>query len=160
MVYDRAAIETPDAPDFIKEAVARGERSRIFTPVPVKLVIADDRLALLQLSTDEPGTPGVLLLHPSPLLQALTTLFEMIWERAIPYRPVGEEPTEPHTSLSTGERTVLSMLAAGLKDEAIARQSGVALSTIARRVRRILRKLGAETRFQAGIQANRRGWLD
>jgi DNA-binding NarL/FixJ family response regulator len=49
------------------------------------------------------------------------------------------------------------LLAAGLKDEAIARQLGVSLRTIHRRTGDLLDRLGARTRFQAGMQAARQG---
>jgi DNA-binding NarL/FixJ family response regulator len=42
------------------------------------------------------------------------------------------------------------MLAAGLKDDAVARQLGVSKRTLDRRVQELMRNLGAWTRFQAG----------
>ncbi|MGD0557044.1 MAG: hypothetical protein ABSA93_18950 [Streptosporangiaceae bacterium] len=47
----------------------------------------------------------------------------------------------------------------GLTDAAIARHLGAHLRTVQRRVRGLLDRLGAATRFQAGLQAVRRGWL-
>lgn len=43
------------------------------------------------------------------------------------------------------------------KDESIARQTGLSIRTLRRRMRRLLDLLGAQTRFQAGMQAARRG---
>lgn len=57
------------------------------------------------------------------------------------------------------ERALLGLLASGLKDEAIARQLGVHVHTARRRITALLARLGAGTRFQAGVQAGRRGWL-
>ena len=54
---------------------------------------------------------------------------------------------------------VLAMLGAGFKDEAIARHLGISMRTTGRRVLSILDHLQASTRFQAGAQAVRRGWL-
>ncbi|MFD1936887.1 hypothetical protein ACFSKW_35995 [Nonomuraea mangrovi] len=50
------------------------------------------------------------------------------------------------------------MLAAGLKDEAVVRRLGVSLRTVHRRVSELTDRLGARTRFQAGLLAARRGW--
>jgi DNA-binding NarL/FixJ family response regulator len=47
----------------------------------------------------------------------------------------------------------------GAKDETIARQLGVSLRTVRRRVAELMDELGASTRFQAGMEAVRRGLL-
>ncbi|MEU3446230.1 helix-turn-helix domain-containing protein [Streptomyces thermolilacinus] len=58
------------------------------------------------------------------------------------------------------QRELLRLLAAGLKDEAIARRLGVHVHTARRRISRLLESLDARTRFQAGARATARGWLD
>ncbi|CAL9528401.1 hypothetical protein SUDANB37_04007 [Streptomyces sp. enrichment culture] len=60
----------------------------------------------------------------------------------------------------TEQRELLRLLAAGLKDEAIARRLGVHVHTARRRISRLLESLDARTRFQAGARATARGWLD
>ncbi|HEX5861291.1 MAG TPA: helix-turn-helix domain-containing protein, partial [Nocardioides sp.] len=56
-------------------------------------------------------------------------------------------------------RFLLQQLAAGAKDEQIARVLGISLRTVRRRVADLLSELGVDTRFQAGAEAVRRGWL-
>ena len=41
----------------------------------------------------------------------------------------------------------------------IAGQTVISQRTVERKVRTMLEQLGASTRFQAGVQAARRGWL-
>ncbi|MFI7130057.1 TrmB family transcriptional regulator [Nonomuraea sp. NPDC050153] len=60
-------------------------------------------------------------------------------------------------TLGLDDRRLLALLAAGLKDDAIARQLGTSPRTLRRRLRHLLDELNAETRFQAGAQASRRG---
>jgi len=50
-------------------------------------------------------------------------------------------------------------MAAGAPDASIARQAGVSQRTVERRLRSLMDRLGAETRFQAGVLAVHRGWL-
>lgn len=57
------------------------------------------------------------------------------------------------------DRELLAMLAAGMKDRATARALGVTERTVTRRITQLMRQLGAQTRFQAALQAAKRGWL-
>ncbi len=54
---------------------------------------------------------------------------------------------------------LLQQLAAGAQDEQIARRLGVSLRTVRRRVADVMSELGAESRFQAGVEAAKRGWI-
>jgi len=64
-------------------------------------------------------------------------------------------------SISTGmARTMLlRQLSRGAKDEQIARSLGVSLRTVRRRMADLFEELGVESRFQAGVEAVRRGWI-
>ena len=53
----------------------------------------------------------------------------------------------------------LLQLTEGAKDEQIARTLGISLRTVRRRIADLLSELGADSRFQAGVEAVRRGWL-
>lgn len=52
------------------------------------------------------------------------------------------------------------MLAGGLTDEAMARKLGLSERTVRRLVSEPTERLGAASRFQAGVCAVRLGWLD
>jgi DNA-binding NarL/FixJ family response regulator len=99
-----------------------------------------------------------LLIHASSMLDTLIALFDLVWERAIPIHADGDL-SAPGQGPGDDESAVLGLLAAGLTDSAIARHLGTHPRTVQRRVRELLDRLGAGTRFQAGIQAVRRGWL-
>ena len=47
----------------------------------------------------------------------------------------------------------------GAKDEQIARKLDLSLRTVRRRIAALMTELGVDTRFQAGVEAARRGWL-
>ncbi|MFD0508094.1 hypothetical protein ACFQ0G_45580 [Streptomyces chiangmaiensis] len=51
------------------------------------------------------------------------------------------------------------MLKAGLKDQAIARQLGYSPRTATRKIAALMTRLGASTRFQAGVEATARRWI-
>ncbi|MBM9507319.1 TrmB family transcriptional regulator [Actinacidiphila acididurans] len=165
-VYDRTGLELPGRPAAIRDLVASGEQARVAAGVPVKMFIADDRIGLISLERS-PTSDSALIIHQSSLLDTLIALFEEVWADAVPIR-FGPPGTGTGTGAGTARTsarhpadrgTLLGLLAAGLTDEAIARHMGWHPRTAQRRVRELMAELGAQTRFQAGLQAARRGWL-
>ncbi|MDQ3991353.1 MAG: transcriptional regulator TrmB [Actinomycetota bacterium] len=158
-IYDPQGLTLPGRIDHLRTVVGAGEQARVLAGLPMKLFIADDRVAFIPLSLDEPGMEGALLVQPSPVLDALITLFEALWERAVPVDFSGEWSLPPDgrssVAASTMDADLMMLLRSGLKDQAIARQLGVSHRTILRRVSRVMETLGATTRFQAGWLAAR-----
>lgn len=96
-----------------------------------------------------------MLLRASPLVDALVTLFESLWSSAFPVAGNAKS-----TRAVPDESAIITLLAAGVKDEVIARQLGVSYSTIERRIRRLMDGLGAATRLQLGVRLAEHGLLD
>lgn len=127
-------------------------------------MIADDHVAIIPFSLAPGGQTSAYLVHASPLLVALESLFEAYWQRATPVTDVEDasapEAGPPAPGAPDAEtRTLLTLLAAGLTDAAIARSQGWSERTTQRRVHQLMLSLGAVTRFQASLIAVRRGWL-
>jgi DNA-binding NarL/FixJ family response regulator len=150
-IYAPESLEQPGALDEAHDAARAGEQSRVHPSVPMKLAIADRELALLPMAVDD-MIDNAIAIHPSALLDALVQLFELLWQSAIPI--VSEAPAE------VADQPLLTLLAGGVKDDAIARQLTISPRTVSRRVAELLDVLHARTRFQAGIQAARRGWIE
>jgi DNA-binding Lrp family transcriptional regulator len=152
-VYHPDALELPGAVTGIRDLVALGEQARVLAYVPFKMQLVDDRMAIVALDSDSPVARAALV-YPSALLEALAIVFESCWQRAIPLDTAAGE-----AEISDEDRLLLTLLAAGVKDDAIGRQLGLSVRTMRRRVRRLLDLLGTQTRFQAGMEAARRGWI-
>jgi sugar-specific transcriptional regulator TrmB/DNA-binding CsgD family transcriptional regulator len=158
-LYDAAALEIPDRLESIRELTRAGEEARTLGGLPLKVAIADRRMALVPLAVKEEfRADEALLVHPCSLLDALRTLFETLWERAI---PMEFDRTSPQGSadLSDADRETLTLLAAGIKDESIALQLGVSARTIERRVARLMTLASVKTRFQLGLHAALHDWI-
>ncbi|MCS5734328.1 helix-turn-helix domain-containing protein [Herbiconiux daphne] len=169
-VYAAASLTDESAFDDLRRLVAIGEEARVTTDLPVKMAIADRRIALVSLVLSG-SAPVALVTEAEPLVRALIELFDSHWRRAVPIpvqradletvtqhrmpRP-GEQTFRPATD---GELALLALFSAGLKDEMIARQLGVSARTVRRRSQDLLRELGSANRFQAGAEAARRGWI-
>lgn len=98
------------------------------------------------------------MVRGSLLVDALVRLFELQWEMAVPIADVAG-PDDDAAALTEQERRLLAMLSSGMTDEAMARAVGLSHRTVQRRLAELARRVGAEGRFQLGVQAARRGWV-
>lgn len=165
VVYDRPALEIPGQLEWMAELRGAGEEARILPELPMKLAIADRRLAIVPLYMKDvngstPLIEEALMVHPGSLLDALATNFEILWARAMPVNDLCRKNDDSdYGPLSDEDCKILLLMGAGLKDEAIARQMGMGARTVQRRVSRLMEVMGVQTRFQAGLQAGKLGWL-
>lgn len=75
--------------------------------------------------------------------------------------PLGAPPVAPADgeAVSEEDRAILRCLSMGMKDEAVARQVGVSVRTLRRQIAALMDRLGAQSRFEAGVRASERNWL-
>ncbi|SHM23881.1 helix-turn-helix transcriptional regulator [Actinacidiphila paucisporea] len=157
-IHARDSLNIPGAMERAEEDIAAGEEVRFVPEAPMKLIIADDQAALIPLMATPQVLDACILVHPSALLDALSSLFESLWAQAQPYMPGRIAPVGEEEFVNDEERRIISMLAMGMPDETIARQLGIGHRTVQRRVQALLTRLGAASRFQAGVLAASRGW--
>ena len=159
-IYDTEAIDRPDRLHLLRMWAAAGEQARVLPELPTKMALIDDRLAFLPLrpTTGPDPSPSFVVLHRSAVLDALSALFEALWAIAL---PLGLETTRNAgpDDLSHDDRILISLLTAGVPDEAIARQTNVSYRTLQRRVHSLMKRAHAHTRFQLGIHAAAQGWV-
>ncbi|MFG1905764.1 transcriptional regulator TrmB [Kribbella sp. NPDC048928] len=151
-IYAAEVLDHPGWVERLRSMAERGEQSRVLPQVPVKLLIVDGTTAMLPLAgggSSRSGQPRAVVVSDSALTSALQVLFDQLWGQATPLRLAAN--ADPN-------QTLINLLASGMKDEAIARQLGVSGRTLRRRIAQVQEELGATSRFQAGLQAARRGW--
>ncbi|MGH9893817.1 MAG: TrmB family transcriptional regulator [bacterium] len=160
-VYDKTAFEQPGVLEEIDLLDREGGGPRVHPSLPMKILIGDRRMALLPLWLEEPDQlEGALFVRPSALLEALVLLWEAYWERALPTTLPGLDSVvkdQDGPLITDEDRELITFLLAGLTVGSIARRLGMSASSVERRIRRLLRRLGAETRFQAGYLVSERG---
>lgn len=115
--------------------------------VPHALVLVDRRIARLTAG----GAGGITVTVEQPaLVEALLLLFTTLWRRA---QPQGSAPSRRRR-----DAAVLNLLARGATDDSASAQLGVSIRTYRRWVADLMTRLGATSRFQAGLLASRDGW--
>ncbi|MFK8905744.1 helix-turn-helix domain-containing protein [Streptomyces sp. YS-3] len=158
VVIEREMLALPAGIVEATTALGRGERVRTVERVPTKLVVADRSLAMVPL-TGRDAEPAALVVHASGLLESLMGLFEAVWREALPLRLAGtgvrEEPSGPDAT----DLEILSLLLAGMTDASVAKQLGLGLRTVQRRVKGLMELTGVTTRLQLGWHAYERGWV-
>ncbi|MEV7024829.1 helix-turn-helix transcriptional regulator [Kitasatospora sp. NPDC093558] len=132
-----------------------GGQVRTAPTLPTRMIIVDRARALIPVSSDD-ATTGAVLLSGQGTLTALCALFEGVWDHA---QPLGQEAVRDRNDLTSQEATVIKLLSDGHTDEAISKRLGVSPRTARRITSDLLERLDARSRFQAGANAVRRGWL-
>jgi predicted transcriptional regulator len=148
-IYSPDSLQLPGAVEEAYSAAEAGETSRVHPNVPMKLAISDRSSALLPLAVDQ-MVDSALVVRGSALLDALVNMFDLLWDQALPV-----VPNPAGSNLDDTDKRLLTMLASGMQDDAIARQLEISARTVGRRVSNLMQRLGVRTRFQAGIYAAR-----
>lgn len=143
------------APEELRARAAYGEEVRVIAAVPSRLEILGDAGVVLPVAWGAETGSRTVVRGPG-LVRLAELAFRGLWERALPIPGLELR----HADRRARERTLLlEQLAAGAKDEQVARVLGVGLRTVRRRVAEVMEELAVQTRFQAGMEAVRRGWL-
>lgn len=151
VVYAPESLEAEENVELMRRCVEAGEEARVLADGALKMVVFDREAAILPSSYQRPDPGRRWLVRRSALLDAVIACFESQWARAVPF-------SAPAPEVSDRDRRLLALLCSGMKDRSIARTMGITERTVGRRVTELMRLLGAETRFQAGVQAAHRGW--
>jgi len=160
-ILQRAALTEPGMIGDALASLSQGQQIRVADWVPVKLVIADSHVAMVPLWSNRNTAAASILVHASGLLDALVALFESAWERAYPIsaNTLGDDLTETRPGeIDELDARILSLVLAGLTDQAAGGQLGISRRTVQRRMTELMAKAGVDTRIQLGWQAARRGW--
>ncbi|GAA1244053.1 helix-turn-helix domain-containing protein [Kitasatospora nipponensis] len=158
-IYHAPALAEPGRTAALERYIAAGEQARSLPRAHLKMLIVDRQQALLPLSFTSTDATSRLLVAPSPLLDALLIAFESLWNQATPLGTVAGRGAVTG-GVEPRDREILRLMAAGVKDRAIARALGIGERTVMRRIQALMAELNAATRFQAGARAIRSGWLD
>jgi DNA-binding CsgD family transcriptional regulator len=124
-----------------------GAEVRTVPTVPTDATVVDGALAML---------PGAATVRLPSVVGTVVALFEQLWVSAAPLTSC--EVTNG-AGLSAREHELLALLSAGCTDETAAARLGISVRTVRRMMAAIMTRLGARSRFQAGLKAADRGLL-
>ncbi|MGQ0841351.1 LuxR C-terminal-related transcriptional regulator [Actinokineospora sp.] len=133
-----------------------GADTRTVAEVPADALVIDGTLAVLPTERAGLGAAGIAVFRLPSVVTTIVELFERVWLTAV---PLTASDLPEAAELGLRERELLALLSAGNTDESAAARLGVSVRTVRRMVADIMNRLGARSRFQAGVKAADRGWL-
>ncbi|MFC5955321.1 LuxR C-terminal-related transcriptional regulator [Streptomyces pratens] len=154
-LYHHTARFNGPSQAYVAAASALGAQYRTAHELFGRLIAFDREVAFIPVLD---GSWGAVVIREPATVAYLCEIFEQTWDHATPFsNAVGQGLEEVAREI---HETIIRLLAAGLKDEAIARRLGMSLRTARRHIADIMEELGAGSRFQAGVAAAARGLLD
>ncbi|MFC4856104.1 helix-turn-helix domain-containing protein [Actinophytocola glycyrrhizae] len=165
-VFQHAARYHAPTVALVEEFAPAGLEFRSAAQLPVHIHVFDRSTCVVAVA-DAPGTgalplgedtagdhttAAVVVRHPL-LVSTMAATFGQVWPDGTPFTHADPRPAGIEEEL---RRSVLRLLATGAKDDAVARRLGVSLRTCRRLVAGMMERLGASSRFQAGVEAHRR----
>ncbi len=150
ILYQHTARASLAVRRYVRRVVDAGAEVRTTTEPFERLIIFDRRVAFVPQPRTEGRTPGAVIVTQPVLVAFLRRVQENHWLGGQDF-----DAQEVHDEYRTDdlERSILRLMALGLKDDAVARRLGMSTRTCRRHVSSILDELGATSRFQAGVLA-------
>ncbi|MFT2018299.1 TrmB family transcriptional regulator sugar-binding domain-containing protein [Streptomyces sp. 796.1] len=148
------ALETPGLATAVRRGLA-GHEVRVETGDLQGGVIVDGQTAFVHAGPGHPGRYASVVEDPASV-RVLDLMFAAAWRTAM---PIGEHLRLADRLRTDSVRKILDRLRAGRTDDVAAREIQVSLRTYRRHVAAIMREVGANSRFQAGVRAYELGLL-
>lgn len=154
-LYHHTARFNGPSQAYVATVSALGAEYRTAHELFGRLIVFDRKTAFVP---ERGGTWGAVVIREPSVVHYLCEVFEQAWTQAAPFSDAAADGLE--LVAKDIHRTIVRLLAAGLKDESIARRIGMSLRTARKHIADIMETLGAESRFQAGVLAAQQGLLD
>ncbi|MFE7277006.1 LuxR C-terminal-related transcriptional regulator [Streptomyces sp. NPDC057623] len=133
----------------------QGSEFRTVSTLPPRMVVVDRSAALVPIDPKDSRKGAMFLTEPG-MVASLMALFEQVWDVAT---PLGSDRRPDGDGLSSQEKALLVLIAQGHTDESAAAKLFISARTARRTMASIMERLGARSRFEAGVKAAQLGWL-
>jgi len=149
-MYPLVLLQSPRYSGYLQELHEAGVEVRLLDHAPLDMIIHDRAAVCLPADPDDPGV-AMLVVRGAALIRAYSAFYDDFWLRAVPF-PMAEPPGSGAAGLTLQERAVIRLMAGGLSDDQIARKMGVHRRTVQRAVAKLMERLHASSRFEAGLK--------
>lgn len=157
-LYHEGVLSSAATRRSAAELIPLGVKFRITPWVPLVAMIYDEDLAILS-RRSSPEDRAAIVIRDADLVGIVLLLYRTLWDTAAPFPLDDQEQLSSPGELSEKHRKVLSGLASGLTDEAIARRLGIHVRMLRRQISELSDQTNSESRFQLAVHATDQGWI-
>lgn len=161
ILYPMEYAGLPHVARYAQELTEAGAKVRFGDRLPHRLLVFDRRVAVAPVdynSDDRIPGHGAIVVREEILARSLGHLATTMFRRGRPLDEAVARVDKP-SGPSPLDQRVLLLMASGLADAGCAQRLGVTDRTFRRYVGSLLTRLGANSRFDAGVKAVEHGWL-
>ncbi|WP_433891569.1 LuxR C-terminal-related transcriptional regulator [Streptomyces sp. CA-111067] len=152
-MYPLSVLQSAKYVRYLQDLAGLGAEVRLVDHAPFDALIFDGHTVAIAPDRQNPSQ-SMLVIRGAVLVGTYVELYEDYWLRAIPLAEATGSGLEDK-EFSPQERVIIRLMAAGLSDDQIARKLGVSRRTVQRSVARLMERLGAASRFEAGLRLAR-----
>jgi DNA-binding CsgD family transcriptional regulator len=153
-LYDRALLFEPTFLEYARKLGGVGGQVRLVPRLPMQLIVFDRQIAVVSRHPPDISN-GALVIWQKAMVLALTSLFELHWAQGEPLPGA----CSPRSQCSPHERAILSLLAEGSKDIAVARELRTSVRTVRRVVAGLMARTNTNSRFALGVHSAANDWV-
>ncbi|MBD2759273.1 helix-turn-helix transcriptional regulator [Yimella sp. cx-573] len=153
VTLDTELLNDPGINEVLAARASTGEEHRFAASLPFSALVSE-RMAVIDIDGPD-GVAMGLVIESSYAAAAVRRVAESAWRAASPWQVGSNRPP----TVDARDHRILQLLGAGATDSTIARQLNISQRTVERRVRAVMDRLGADTRFQAGVLAGKAGLI-
>ncbi|WP_433260044.1 LuxR C-terminal-related transcriptional regulator [Actinosynnema sp. CS-041913] len=139
---------------YLRDVTEAGGEVRTSSDIFERFIVFDRRTAFILTPGDDADDHAVAVVEEPVIAEFLCRVHDHAWRSAMRFNP-----RQPGYSdvLDVLKSSILTLLASGLTDNAIARRVGISERTLRRHIAVIMRDMSADSRFQAGVTAAKAG---
>lgn len=159
-LYPHTVLSSPAVQTHFLRMANAGSEIRTTTEVTDRIIIFDREIAFMPDRSTEGAAPGAVVVRQPVIVEYLYQSLERAWGLARPFVHTGFGYGDGVDGVADGlKEGIVRLLAAGFKDEAVAKRMNMSVRTCRRHIAELMEELGAESRFQAGVMAADHGLL-
>jgi len=156
-VFPESALKLPGVREYCEYVIELGAKIRVAPALPLRLIIFDGESAVMGIDPDDTSV-GAVIHHSQAVVRLSQELFLSYWRQAVD--PFAGQTAPTAGGITAQERTLLGLLVEGATDEQVGRRLGVSLRTVRRMAAKLSDEVGASGRFELGVRAAQRGWVE